>query len=469
MFSYNRIDGIARLRFRVAVLLAMRECLKFFIVWLMIWAVVIAGLRAIFRVDPSLLLWGALGLIVAVIAGVVRAIHKVPVRQVVRAVLDRHDCLGGLLMTAGETDIGLWSPSIATVTLPVLRWQSRRQWMLLFASAGFLMATFLAPDRYLPSSDDSALQIAGEIHKLTDKIQLLKQEQILRPEKVQAIEQNLSVIRQEATGKDPAKTLEALDHLEHSLNDTAVDAAEAAAKQIEAIRPVQELAEALPTAKSQMNPEQFNDAMKELAKISQEAAAENQSLADNLSDELKEALKQSLLTDEQLRELCKSLKECKLCERAKLAKLINAKLIDAAELIECESGEYDEAALIDALRRCKDGSELAEAIALANASRAGKGGPGGGGPPAIMTWSQGTDPKGVAFKEKLLPPASMASMKKSRLVGVSAGDPRLAKPGGGSVGGALASAHAGGGEARTQIILPEHEKTVQRYFSREKK
>ena len=38
-----------------------------------------------------------------------------------------------------------------------------------------------------------------------------------------------------------------------------------------------------------------------------------------------------------------------------------------------------------------------------------------------------------------------------------------------SSGGALTDAQAGNGEAHTQLILPEHERTVQRYFERGKK
>jgi hypothetical protein len=65
--------------------------------------------------------------------------------------------------------------------------------------------------------------------------------------------------------------------------------------------------------------------------------------------------------------------------------------------------------------------------------------------------------------------AAVASLKESRLAGLSRGDPTAAKPGAGSSGGALGSAQAGGGAARTQIILPEHERTVRRYFYRQKK
>ena len=324
-------------------------------------------------------------------------------------------------------------------------------------------------DRYLPSGSETALQIGGEMQKLTDKIQVLKQEQILPPEKARVLEKDLDRIHQEALGKDPAKTMEAIDHLEHSLDKAADDAAESAIKQTETASGAQALAASLQSAEGQMDPKQFSEAMKELAHLAQEAAAESQSLAESLPEELRKALEKGELTDEQLRELCKTLKECKACQRAKLVKLIEARLVDAAELDLCEkAGECDEAALVDALCRCKDGKQLAEAVASCDPRLAGRGGSRGGGP-AVMTWSKGTDKEGTAFKEKVLPPAAVASLKESRLAGISVGDPTSAKPAGGSSGDALGSAQAGGGEARTQIILPEHEKTVQRYFNREKK
>ena len=131
------------------------------------------------------------------------------------------------------------------------------------------------------------MQIGGEVQKLTDKIQVLKQEQILPPEKAQVLEKDLDRVRQEALGKDPAKTMEAIDHLEQSFSKAAADAAQSAIKQTETASRAQELAAALGAAEGQMDPKQFSEAMKELAHMAQEAAAENQSLADGLSDELR--------------------------------------------------------------------------------------------------------------------------------------------------------------------------------------
>ena len=122
---------------------------------------------------------------------------------------------------------------------------SGRQWMMLLASVGFLAAVFLAPDRYLPAGREHCCRSAAEMQKLTEKVQVLKQEQIVPPEKAQVLEKDLERIRQEAVGKDPAKTMEAIDHLEQSFNKAAAEAAESAIKQTEAASRAQELAQAL--------------------------------------------------------------------------------------------------------------------------------------------------------------------------------------------------------------------------------
>jgi hypothetical protein len=464
MASESHAKEIASLRFRLAAVLALRECLRLLFVWIMIWAAAVVGLRALFRVDQLVLLWGLVGLGAAAAVGALRAMRRVPSSAAVRAVLDRHGCLGGLLMAAGDTDIGQWGERIAGVPAPALRWRSRRQWTPLAASVGFLIAAFLAPERCLPSVGDPSLQIGGEAQKLAAKIEVLKRERVLPPEKAQALEKDLERLREEALGTDPAKTMESIDHLEQSLKKAAAEAAQSAVKQTETAKQAQELAAALQEARGKMDPKLLGEAMKELAKLADQAAAENKELDESLSEELQEALDQGDLSDKQLEELREALKDFEADEKEMLERLVDAELIDASELelVEGELSEDGEEALLAILCRCKNGGDLAAALA-------GKGGRGGGGPPAALTWQKELERGDAAFKEKVLPSARAASLKKSRLAGISAADPKSARAGGGSVGGALSSAQAGGGEARTQTILPEHEKTVQRYFNRGKK
>jgi hypothetical protein len=449
----------------------------------MLWATAVVGLRALFRIDPLWLLWGALGLAAAGAFGFIRARRQIPSASVVRAMLDGRGSLGGLLMAAEVADIGPWADKIADVYLPALHWRARRQLGLLAMGAAFLAAALLAPDRYVAAGDD-ALQVGGEIHKLAERIQVLKQEDILPPEKAKAIEKDLDHLRQEAVGKDPAKTMEALDHLEQSFNKSAAEAAESVIKQAEKASRVQDLAEALQSAQGQMDPKKCSEAMKELAQMAEQAVAENKALSEELSPELSKDLQEALgdrnsnLSPEQIEKLAKAMKSCKARGRATMMKLVQARLVDAQQLElcdkACEGGEKDPLAALgedgDPLAGMGDGSEEGGDNSMSiDGGRSGRGGLNRGPSDTAMTWQDEVKKGNAAFKEKVLTPAAVSSLQQSQLVGVSVSDPKSTKPGDGSAGGALQSAKAGGGEARVQAILPEHEKAVQRYFKREKK
>ncbi len=72
----------------------------------------------------------------------------------------------------------------------------------------------------------------------------------------------------------------------------------------------------------------------------------------------------------------------------------------------------------------------------------------------------------MKFKEETLPEAAVASLKRSQVLAVSRGKPGNEPPGGPAGSGALENATAGGGSANTQVILPRHRGTVERYFDR---
>jgi hypothetical protein len=469
----NRSDPhareIAKLRLRIVRVLTMRNSLQFFFAWIMVWAVAVVGLRAIFRVAPAELLWGSLGLVLAFLIAFLLADRQTPSTERLRATLDRHGELGGLLMSAGDGEIGSWNEHISQVPLPVVRWRSGRQWKLLLMSAAFLGAAFLMPDAYLPAANENTLEIGGEMQKLTEKMEVLKEQEILPPEKAATLEKDLERIRQEALGKDPAKTLEALDHLEQSFNKAAAEAAESAVKQMEKADQAQKLAEALEKSQDQMDPKQFGDAMQEMAQMAAQAAAENEMLGDKLSDELKEACKQGKLSEQQLKELAESLKKCSASQRAKLGKMVRAKLIDGGEISLCDKEGCNSDELAAMLCECKNGQQLGDALSTLENGDPGRGGISRGRGDAAMTWSEGAEQGDAAFKEKVLPPASVASLKESQLAGMSVGDPTSKEETAGSTGGVLDKSTSGGGESRTQVILPEHKKTIQRYFERERK
>jgi hypothetical protein len=226
--------------------------------------------------------------------------------------------------------------------------------------------------------------------------------------------------------------------------------------------------------------------MKALAKMAEQSAEENQRLQESLSDSLKEACRKGELSESELEELAKALSECKEWEEGKIARLVEAQLVDADELDRCKAaGECDATELAAALAQAGKGGEQGGSPAdnadltafLAGQQSSydetpglpGRGGTNRGPAPAAMSWTEAAKQDDAAFKAKVLAPGAVASLKGSRLAGITTGDPTADKPGGGSSGGALTTAQAGGGEGRTQVILPEHERTVERYFERGKK
>lgn len=479
-------DACRAFRRRLGCVLALREGLRFTFAWNMFWAAAIVALRAAFLMDRWLLLWGAAGLAVAAAAACVAVFRKLPPPGVIRAVLDRHGALGGLLMAAGDVDIGSWTSRIARVPAPELGWRCRRPLTLWAASAAFVVTAFLMPDRAL-STGGTRLEIGSDVHKLTDQLQVLTREQIVPPEKAKVLEKDLQRVREEAKGNDPAKTMEATDNLAQSFRKTAAEAAETAIRQTEALGSQQQLTKALEKAlanpQSQKDPKKLSEAMQALARMTAQSAEGDKDLGGRLSDALKDACSKGDLSDKQLEELSKDLSEAMEAEEAKVAALADARLVDADEVECCKAAReaLDEKDLAAALCKCKGGSpadeaELAAFLAglstdtseLKEPGLPGRGGLTRGYAPAAMTWTEGAKKEDAAFKAKILTPGAVTSLKNSRLTRISTGAPSEAHAGGQSAGGALNATEAGGGEARTQLILPEHERTVQRYFERGK-
>lgn len=104
------------------------------------------------------------------------------------------------------------------------------------------------------------------------------------------------------------------------------------------------------------------------------------------------------------------------------------------------------------------------------AANAGNGAPGSGGitrgrGDADLTWQNPRNTDNASIQSHTLPPATLAAMKDSQQIGLSAGAPQQEETES-STGGALDTTAAGGGEANTAVILPAHRAVVERYFQR---
>jgi len=463
MTDHQRLVG--KVQSRIAMILGIRSAVVALSVWLLCWGGVVLIARGAFGVPWEPLLWGLAGLPFVAGVGMILGSRRVPSAETVRAMLDHQWECGGLLMSAAEADAGRWSVAPSTGVLPRVQWRNPRSMGILVCSLAFLVASFFVPAQLFSKLGPERLVVDQEVERLAEKIELLKEEEILPVERAKTLEEALEQLRKEASGRDPAKTWEAMDHLEQSIAKASADAAEKAGRDAKSAAESEELAAAIEQAQSEMAPSDLAEAMESLAGDLKKALQESALLSGELSKEMKEQIEQGKLSAEQLKELAKSLGECKQCNLEKVGSLAKAKMIDPRQLKQLQKEcQIDPTALAKLLSECQGNGELKQCLAAGN--RPGKGGVSRGRGDAAMTWTDGSEREGTAFKESMLPPGAISSLKDSKLQGLSLTAPTTNDSGDSPAGGALDLSTAGRGTARTQVILPEHRKVIQRYFSR---
>lgn len=453
---------VRRLTLRLRGLQTVSLALTYGTLWLFAWGTVVLILRgAVPGINRQVLLSGLAGALPAVLLAFVFGSRRAPDPQAVRALLDRKNRCGGLLMTAAKAELGEWRELMPKVTSPVIRWRGGRRVALFAAALLFLVAGFLVPVRFGGGVFDQPLDVEKQVEQLAAEIETLKDQDIIDQSRVESLESELDSVREEASGRDPAKTLEALDHLNQTLSDAAAEAAEKMAQASQELGQSQALAEALTTDGSALDGKLATEAMKELSRMAEAAAADDAQFSEQLPNDLLEGLKAGSLTSEQLKKLAATLGKRKGEIARRLGKLREANLINLGTMKKCEgTGDVDADGLAAFLAENGENMSVAEIMGLW-----GKGGVDRGRGDAPMTWTEGTSEQGAKFKEHVIPPSAIAGFKDSQLVGRSAGAPSIEK-GGAAKSGALGGASAGGGSAFTHTILPRHKGAVKSYFER---
>ncbi len=458
--SANHEQSVRRFIRRMALLLALKQSVAFITAWLFVWGAAALILRATAAAPRKPLLWGAVGIAIAIAAAVVISRRQLPAANSVRALLDdRNDC-GGLLMAGADAEIGDWRmPEIA---LPRLRWQKSRAFAVLAASIAFVAISLIAPVRFATINAARPLDVGREVENLSAQIEALKEAQVIEETKAEALEQKLDQLAAEASGEDPAKTWEALDHLNDAVEKAAKEAAENANVKQERLAKAEALAEGLMSGADQLDQKTMTEAMQTLNEMMQGAMKANEALADNLSPEIQEAIKNGSLKPGHLKDISKALSQNRSAMNQKLSKLAKAGMINPNSLKGAQANRRDNSGLAQFLK------ENAQKMSVEEATLQwceGRGGVDRGRGDAAMTWTDGTNEKDAKFKEKVLPPSAVAGLDDSQLVGLSASAP-TADTSGVAAHGALNNAATGGGSAYTQTILPRHKGAVRRYFDR---
>ncbi|HQR35067.1 MAG TPA: hypothetical protein PLK30_20185 [Blastocatellia bacterium] len=462
---------------KLTVLLTLKTWLMIATVWCFAWGALSLALRASFATPRKPLLFGAAGILLALVIAYLLARKQLPTQTAVRSLLDRQNDFGGLLMTAGEQPLGNWENRLSSVTLPRLHWRSSQAWGLLALSLAFTCICLLLPIRYVSVNARHPLDVGKEAETLTTQIETLKEEQILSEAKAEELKEKLDQLVAQAAGEDPAKTWEALDHLANSVEKVAKDAAASAAEKRAQMDNAETLAEGLMAGSDQLDAKTMTEAMQTLSTMMQAAAKENEALTSQLSPETQEAIKNGSLKPEQLKEVANALNQSKQKLNQQLSKLnqsgtnrgnINPNSLKGG----ASANKRDNSALSKFLKENAQKMSVAEALAKwqegegdGSGGKDGKGGVSRGRGDAAMTWSDGSDENNAKFKEKALPPGSVAGLQDSQLVGLSASAPEVQK-GTLAAHGALNDSAVGGGSAYTQTVLPKHKGAVKKYFDR---
>ncbi|MGA2229665.1 MAG: hypothetical protein ABSH22_01955 [Tepidisphaeraceae bacterium] len=449
---------------RLKWLFLLRAAVKGATVWLFLWGVVALAVKTSSLHQPQWLTSGLLGIIPAGAAAGWMARREFPAFSKIRASYDRLNACGGLIMSEEAADMSAWRSHLPAAAAPTVRWRGARPLAALAASALFAATSLLLPQRLTHFSLRHPLEIGQVADQLQAEVQTLRQEKIIPDQQAQDVEKQLSQIEQDSSGYDPDKTWEALDHIKESDSQAAKQAAEEALAKTTALTDAQALAQGMQQAADEgMNAATASQAAQVLANTLAAAKLEDGLLDAKLPPDLLNNL--NGLDKEQLQKLLNSLQFNKDSLGQTAADLENLKLIDAATLDQLrEAGKnIDPKALADYLAQCNgdlDPNSLAQFLIP------GKGGRGGGGPPAPMTWSDGASEKDLKFQEHVLPPA--AQLSDAKLVGVSRAAPQVSDATVATGHGALADAPGTGGSAHAQVVLPEQRQAVQTFFNRDK-
>jgi hypothetical protein len=370
-------------------------------------------------------------------------------------------------MASEEVNLGSWQQQLPSPSNLTLKWHGGRSFSLFTIAVMFVAISFIIPQRYVNITAARPLNISEDVEKLQQQIDTLEEENIISEEVAQEFEQKLEQLRDTTSGYDPVKTWEALDHLQESIKKQADQFTASSLSQTESLAQTQTLAQGLSENATELDSNLLSEAMSELSAMVQSCAAQNELFKNNLGADCFNACKQGALSAEQLKELLKALKENKANISNCLARLCKAELVDLDTLKLCEKlGTCNSQGLIAFLNENADRMGVCDAVSL-YCQYPGRGGISRGRGDAPMTWTDGSTEEGATFKEQVLPPASLAALKESMMLGVSVGAPSVEKNLPSSGPGVLNSATAGSGEAFKHTILPRHKGAVKRYFERQ--
>jgi len=403
--------------------LMIRRAVLWITIWLFAYGVGILVARGLGLQQVPLSTIGILGLVVAGIGAAVFQVRRLPTASAIRAAYDHLNSCGGIIMAEEAGDTTVWQTRVPS-RVPSLRWHATRNLILLCLAIGFATTSLLLPVRYIKFGAKQPLEIGQLIQELKMEVDTLKEEKLIQEEKAIELLNQLSKLQNESSGFDPYKTWEALDHLKQSTSDLARQAAEEALAKLDTLATVESLAMALQKAMEDgsLAPEITSSiahvftAMLDSGKLS-EGFFTNLSLL-NLQ------FTSNALSTADLKSLLNGI-QCTRCNISNaVARLADAKLIDAKTLAQCQKACLSTKTNLDNLLAylCQNTNGCDQNLALLLLTGGVDRGPGN----APMIWGEESPEQGAKFKEIALP--TSGRIETAQFIGVSIGPPVEIQP-----------------------------------------
>lgn len=456
----------------------------------------IMAARLLWEAPITMTLWSLLLLPLLTIAAAFYAARRVPGEWMLRAELDRVNQADGLLMAEGEIALDKWEEIVQgrIKRRPVVSWDTRRALAMFLPAVVFTILTLALPLSWLRNDEPRGgprLDVAAAVNHLEQQLQTLEDLSVIEKEEVDSLREEINRVEENARGDSPAKTLESLQHAQTQL---ATLAEQSATKAAETARNAGQLADAADTLSGALQglPESsLEDAMKELSKLTKEAAEDAEQTGLAGCEGLQEAAEMCDrgLSPGDLKDLAQSLKDCFDKNSDLLNQLAQNGLLDPqilkdaakrltpmqiqqiiAELKKCQGGcpieaaDLEEILLEAGIILDKDGEGQCIGAILC-AGLPGRGGISRGPGAAKLQFNGETDEQDAIFNNEILTPGGLDTAAGSVRTAITRGGPSEDEERATSVAGGL-SGSAGSGGSYTRRILPQHRAVVEDYFNR---
>ena len=398
-----------------------------------------------------------------------------------RAFIDAASAAGGLIMCADTAGAALWQ--FNTPRLPQVSWNRQRHTIHVTLASFFAVAAATLPSYSFTTSHTSPQAgLTPLIDDLTTRLTQAASADLLPEPVLAALSNQLSQAMESSKATDPARTLEALDHISSELTREAAANAAAVVTQQEALQAAMALTKHLAANAADL----MTDPTRAAAISSALSQFFNQtSLPANLTSNLLSTCNNSgaTLNAETLAALAAHLNNAATTIDSRMLQLADLNMLNPS-LCNNPSATANAAACNAALAQLLSQDDIASGIACELADIANIGGldglcaqsacavgavsaglPTHGPGAAHLTWTTPTSPDGITFQELPLTSHALSSPEQAELIALSAAAPKVPDTPHAVDSGALnnQTTPASGSTPQTPL-LPRHRAAVAHFF-----